>query len=93
MFLHRIVPGGADRSYGVHVAQLAGIPPSVVARAWDLLSELERDGMRATPRQRMLFTVDSALVEEVKRLDVSSMTPLEAITALYELQRRANEDG
>ena len=58
VFLHRIVPGGADRSYGVHVALLAGIPPSVVARAWDLLSELERDGLRATPRQRKLFTVD-----------------------------------
>ena len=93
VFLHRIVPGGADRSYGVHVAQLAGIPPSVVARAWDLLSELERDGLKVTPRQRMLFTVDSALVEELKRLDVSSMTPLEAITALYELQRRASEEG
>lgn len=93
VFLHRIVPGGADRSYGVHVAQLAGIPPSVVTRAWDLLSELERDGLKVTPRQRMLFTVDSALVEELKRLDVSSMTPLEAITALYELQRRASEEG
>ena len=93
VFLHRIVPGGADRSYGVHVALLAGIPPSVVARAWDLLSELERDGLRATPRQRKLFTVDSPVVEELKRLDVSSMTPLEAITALYELQRRAGEDG
>ncbi|MDE2860597.1 MAG: DNA mismatch repair protein MutS [Chloroflexota bacterium] len=92
VFLHRIVPGGADRSYGVHVAQLAGMPPVVVARAWDLLSELERDGLKATPRQRMLFTVDSALVDELKRLDVSSMTPLEAITALYELQRRANEE-
>ena len=59
MFLHRIVPGGADRSYGVHVAQLAGMPPAVVARAWDLLSELERDGPRTTPRQRLLFTVDN----------------------------------
>ena len=65
----------------------------MVARAWDLLSELERDGLKVTPRQRMLFTVDSALVEELKRLDVSSMTPLEAITALYELQRRASEEG
>ncbi len=93
VFLHRIVPGGADRSYGVHVAQLAGMPPSVVARAWDLLSELERDGLRATPRQRTLFTVDSPVVDDLKALDVSSMTPLEAITALYELQRRAGEEG
>ena len=93
VFLHRIVPGGADRSYGVHVAQLAGMPPAVVARAWDLLSELERDGPRTTPRQRLLFTVDNPALEELKRMDVSSMTPLEAITALYELQRRAGEDG
>ena len=44
VFLHRIVPGGADRSYGVHVAQLAGLPPAVVSRAWEVLKELEETG-------------------------------------------------
>jgi len=44
VFLHRIVPGGADRSYGVHVGRLAGLPPAVIARAWDLLAELESNG-------------------------------------------------
>ena len=93
VFLHRIVPGGADRSYGVNVAQLAGMPPSVTARAWDLLSELEQDGPRATPRQRPLFTVNDPVMDELKRLDVSSMTPLEAINKLYRLQQQAQEGG
>ena len=44
VFLHRIVPGGTDRSYGVHVAQLAGLPPAVVSRAWEVLKELENTG-------------------------------------------------
>ena len=44
VFLHRIIPGGADRSYGVHVAQLAGLPPAVVSRAWEVLKELEKTG-------------------------------------------------
>ena len=44
VFLHRIIAGGADRSYGVHVAQLAGLPPAVVSRAWEVLKELEMTG-------------------------------------------------
>ena len=91
VFLHRIVPGGADRSYGVHVAQLAGMPPSVVTRAWDLLSELEGDGPKATPRQRPLFTIADPVRDELKKLDISSMTPLEAINKLYQLQQEAGE--
>ena len=92
VFLHRIVPGGADRSYGINVAQLAGLPPPVVSRAWDLLSELEGGEKRPTqPRQRPLFTLPHPVVQELLGLDVSSMTPLEAINALYALQQRAQE--
>jgi len=90
VFLHRIVPGGADRSYGVHVAQLAGIPHSVIGRARDLLSELENDGPKATPRQP-LFSVPDPVMEDLKRLDISSMTPLEALNKLYQLQQEAEE--
>ncbi|GIW71503.1 MAG: hypothetical protein KatS3mg102_1045 [Planctomycetota bacterium] len=53
MFLHQIVPGGADRSYGLHVARLAGVPPEVVARASEVLAELEalrRERQHASPR-------------------------------------------
>jgi DNA mismatch repair protein MutS len=96
VFLHRILPGGADRSYGVHVAQLAGLPRPVVLRAREILEELEssRDGARPAPReeralQMQLFQADGALRRELSALDVDAMTPLQAITKLYELVERA----
>ncbi len=96
VFLRRIVPGGADRSYGIHVAQLAGLPRPVVHRAQEILQELEREARsplspRATieVRQLPLFAVDHPVLEELQRLDISAMTPLEALNKLYELQRKA----
>jgi DNA mismatch repair protein MutS len=99
VFLHRIVPGGADKSYGIHVAQLAGLPRAVIQRAHEVLADLEntgRPGQRAgEPRrpapviQLSLFPQNSSLIEELAELDVDSLTPLEAITKLYELKRRA----
>ena len=91
VFLHRIVSGGADRSYGIYVAQLAGLPQSVVTRAWELLLALEYGGARPLPIQRPLFTLANSVVDELMKLDVSSMTPLEAINKLFQLQRYAGE--
>ncbi|MDA1188066.1 MAG: DNA mismatch repair protein MutS [Chloroflexi bacterium] len=103
VFLHRIVPGGADKSYGVHVARLAGLPSSVIHRAWEVLKDLEngagprsrgkgkKDG-QPPPDQLPLLPTPSPITEEVLGLDVASMTPLEAITKLYELQEKARED-
>ena len=101
VFLRRIVPGGADRSYGVHVARLAGLPPGVIARAWDVLSELEGAGPRNGParpagpagQQLSLLAPTPRIVEELRSLDPSSMTPLEAIAKLYELRERAAEQA
>ena len=105
VFLHRIVPGGADRSYGVHVAQLAGLPRGVVNRAWEVLADLEKVDRSSTgaapgrsssgsrPRQIPLFSPDDALAEEVKALDIPNLTPLEAINKLYELQQKAKEQS
>ena len=106
VFLHRIVPGGADKSYGIHVARLAGLPRAVLNRAWEVLRDLERDtrsvslehkgaGM-AYPRrdsalQIPLFSEPSPVAEELLRMDVSNMTPLEAINRLYELQERTRK--
>ena len=92
VFLHKVVPGGADRSYGIHVAQLAGVPRPVVQRADELLHQLEsgqfRPGTPAPePHQPVLFAQEHPVVERLGALDVSSMTPLEAINELYELQR------
>ncbi len=103
VFLHRIVPGGADRSYGVHVAQLAGLPQTVVHRAWEILEALESlpqsnslNGASPTfqkNQQIPLFSFTPPLVEELLKLDVTNMTPLEAINKLYELQSIAKEAG
>ncbi len=102
VFLHRIVPGGADKSYGIHVAQLAGLPRGVIVRAWEVLKALEGGdngrrevrprGVRAqrgSPLQMPLFNGPSPVTEELLGMDVSNMTPLEAINALYELQQKA----
>jgi len=100
VFLRRIVPGGADRSYGIHVAQLAGLPRSVIHRAEEVLENLEKDekgrGRRERLRQEMaaaqlaMFpTGPHPVVEELQKLDVDSLSPLEALTKLYELQEKA----
>jgi DNA mismatch repair protein MutS len=99
IFLHRIVPGGTDRSYGIHVAQLAGLPRSVIARAQEVLNELEghpskkgKVSRQKTSLQIPLFSQDSILVDEIGRLEIDSMSPLEAITKLYELKRIVHEN-
>ena len=117
VFLRQVVPGGADRSYGVHVAQLAGIPRAVVRRAQEILQDLEagagngsagasgpsndRAGRRAAMRapapaaagdpifQLTFFGQPDPVAEALKALDVEALSPLEAITTLFELQRLA----
>ncbi|MDP2744733.1 MAG: DNA mismatch repair protein MutS, partial [Dehalococcoidia bacterium] len=104
IFLRKVIPGGADRSYGIHVAQLAGLPRSVIRRAEEVLVELEGDsrarhavplrrrGKGAAPVEQMpLFAPGPALAEELAKLDVDSLTPLEAISKLYELKKKAGE--
>ncbi len=101
VFLHRILPGGADRSYGVHVAQLAGLPRSVIARAQEILEQLEAARAARPPApvrtesfaQIPLFTREDGLQKELSALEVEGMTPLEALTKLYELVERARDAG
>jgi DNA mismatch repair protein MutS len=99
VFLRKIVPGGADRSYGIHVAQLAGLPKPVIRRAEEILKNLEQELQRSpagAPARRLaevqqlsLFVATHPALEELKELDIESMSPLEAINKLYELQRKA----
>lgn len=96
VFLHKIVPGGADRSYGIHVAQLAGLPKPVIRRAQELLRELESgerthapQARREEPAQLSLFVERDPVLDALKALDVNSLSPLEALTKLYELQKLA----
>jgi DNA mismatch repair protein MutS len=95
-FLHRIVPGGADRSYGIHVAQLAGLPRDVITRASEILRDLERHAPTAaveparlnSGQQIALFPEVSPILQELETLDVNSLTPLQAINKLYEWKQR-----
>ncbi|NTU64528.1 MAG: DNA mismatch repair protein MutS, partial [Chloroflexi bacterium] len=97
VFLHHIAPGGADRSYGIHVAQLAGLPKPVIRRAEELLEELEqgqRDHVTTAvpedaPLQLSLFGEKNPVLDELGKLDVNALSPLEALNKLFEWKKKA----
>lgn len=106
VFLRRIVKGGADRSYGIQVARLAGLPEEVLRRARELLSELEgnhllprsgtggRERMQKKEYSQVTFLAPPhPVVEELKALNVMNLTPLEALNLLYRLQEKARESS
>lgn len=106
IFLHRIVPGAADRSYGIHVARLAGVPREVIERADVILERLEADHhdesgrttipartRRSRSRQLSLFVDEShPLLEEIKTLDVESLSPLDALQELHRMRERLSQN-
>ena len=100
VFLHKVVPGGADRSYGVNVAKLAGLPRPVLRRAEQVLHELEERNLRGEAPtltgsngadQLPLFSGPHPVITQLQDLDVDAMTPLEAISTLYELKKKAQD--
>ena len=97
VFLHKIVPGGADRSYGIHVAELAGLPRPVINRAQEILAQLEADasevrlGDRPPAQQMALFPETNPLLDELEDLDIDAMSPLEALNKLYEWYQRFHD--
>jgi DNA mismatch repair protein MutS len=109
VFLHKIVRGAADRSYGIHVARLAGVPREVIERAKDLLAELENQsldsagqvrlakgqadgaisGGKLANRQLTLFApMDHPLVDQLRKLHVEALSPLDALQWLAGAQRQ-----
>ena len=96
IFLRRIVPGGADRSYGVEVAKLAGVPESVIRRARQVLSELE-SGSAAAPAPVPVAAPEAQLslgdlsaqaaAQRLRDTDLNTLTPLEAMNLLFELKK------
>jgi DNA mismatch repair protein MutS len=90
-FLHRVVPGGADRSYGIHVAALAGLPSGVIARARQVLGELERQRPLEPPEQQLGLPMELApdpLRKELEGIEPDTLSPLEALQKLYELRAK-----
>ena len=97
IFLRRIQRGGADKSYGIQVAKLAGLPSSVMKRATEILADLESaapvhevPAKKAPPPQQSLFV--SQGLENLLKLDVTTLTPIEALNKLYELQALARQE-
>ena len=104
VFLRKIEPGGSDRSFGIQVARLAGLPATVVVRAQEILRNLERTefdregrprlarsetGDAPSSRQLALFSgQDEAALDDLRRVDVNSMTPVEALAFLAEIKKR-----
>ena len=107
-FLRKIVRGGADESYGVDVAALAGVKDSVVKRAKEIVASLEREESREVRDARVITAAEKKTVSdtqigfmsgaageicaELKGLDLNSMTPVQAMTVLYELQAKAKNE-
>ena len=107
VFLRKVVPGRSDRSYGIQVARLAGLPPSVVARAREILNGLERDELSRGGRpslsgdgvqnqhQMGLFQAapagDDAVHRTLRSLDVNEITPMQALSLLAQLKHEAGE--
>ncbi|MEZ5948609.1 MAG: DNA mismatch repair protein MutS [Planctomycetaceae bacterium] len=100
IFLHKIVPGAADRSYGIHVARLSGVPGDVIRRAGEILATLENDHFddagkptippRQTTPQRQLTLFNPPphpVLEKLKKLDLDGLTPRAALDRLYELRQ------
>jgi len=98
VFLRKVSPGSVDRSYGIQVARLAGLPRKVTERARGVLASLEADNppVRMRPKgkafsQATLFQVESLphpAIEQIRKLDLMNMTPVEALNALHELQTK-----
>ena len=108
VFLHTVAEGAADRSYGIHVAQLAGLPAAVIERAKEVLSELESErtvehleppGRRraraprpATPQLPLFGATPHPVIEELRRLELEALTPLEALNRIAGWKRRCGEE-
>ena len=94
-FLHQVVPGGADRSYGIHVAALAGLPRTVLARARQILADLESRAPIEAREQQLGLPLEAPPDElrlELEGLELDRLSPLEALQKLYEIKSRAKRD-
>ncbi|GKQ42123.1 DNA mismatch repair protein MutS [Companilactobacillus sp. RD055328] len=106
VFLHKVLPGPSDQSYGIHVAKLAGLPPQVLIRAEEVLNKLEADSGNyitagektaesqtvAEPEVQMsLFSEDNEITNEIKETNLMDITPMDAMNLLYKWQKELKE--
>jgi DNA mismatch repair protein MutS len=88
-FLRKVEPGAADRSYGIEVAKLAGLPNEVITRAREVLTDHLSPGASPPPTQLTIFTpLSQPVLEKLREVDLNRLTPLEALNLLAELKRQ-----
>jgi len=106
VFLHRILPGGTDKSYGIHVAKLAGIPKTILGRSAEILKELESTFAKEATSEHLakhktkeadgdtLFVQKhKSVLEKLSSIDVNNLTPIEAINLLNQIRKEIDEKG
>jgi len=101
IFLHKIVRGAANKSYGVHVAKLAGIPENVIIRASKILKSFENEKNKIDKELQLSMDmldinknqISDELIDQIKNIDVENITPLEAINKLYDIKKYINRQG
>lgn len=98
VFLRKIIPGATDKSYGIHVARLAGVPLKVTQRAKQILKEMETKGMSCGTRYTQLVLFENnfnnkRIIEELKHLDIEEITPIEALNTLARLKKAVDQYG
>lgn len=95
VFLYKVEEGSCDRSFGIHVAKLAGVPEEVITRAWQVLDDLEERGknikVRKNEKQLELFQRQPK-IEELRKLNLNEITPLEALNILHKLKEKYGKD-
>ena len=104
VFLHRILPGGTDKSYGIHVAKLAGVPKSILERSKEILEELEatfqkeaasehlaRHKTKETDRDTLFVQKHKSVLDKLASTDINNLTPIEAINLLNEIKEEIDE--
>ncbi len=98
VFLHKIIAGAADRSYGIHVGQLAGLPRPVIQRATEILDQLESSSGQAVdlkeinqPQQLQLFPENNPIRMALDKIDINTLSPIEALNLLYEWKKKFSE--
>jgi DNA mismatch repair protein MutS len=99
VFLHKIVPGGTDRSYGIHVGQMAGLPAPVIQRANEMLKQLEQSSGTTLQEQPLiddqlrLFPENNPLIDAFKKTDLNALSPIQALNLLYEWKHKFFPEG
>ena len=96
VFLYKVVDGGVDKSYGIEVAKLAGLPADIITRARGVLKELESKHIqknKVNPDQAAMFEDKSVrehkgIMEDLKNVDVNNLTPMQALEKLHEIKRK-----